>query len=241
MRPAKLTALFVLRTICLGFVATGSAFAADDAAPTEKFSKPAEWKAGEWVSLFDGKTLQGWKATKFGGEGEVAVKKGEIHLDFGSSLTGITCTRDLPKVNYEVELMAMKTDGYDFFCALTFPVVESHCSFVCGGWGGTVVGLSSVDHYDASENETSKFIDFKAKKWYKIRARVTEKAIRTWIDDKPIVNLNTQNRKIDIRIEMDLCRPLGIAAWETSSALKDIRIRKLTAEEIKQDAPKPEE
>ena len=33
-----------------------------------------------------------------------------------------------------------------------------------------------------------------------------------------------------------LCRPLGVATWETSAALKDFRIRKLTDEEIKEAA-----
>src|SRR5436190_16886297 len=54
------------------------------AAPTP--AKPAE----VWKPLFDGKTLTGWKSTKFGGQGEITVENGSILLDMGSPLTGIT-------------------------------------------------------------------------------------------------------------------------------------------------------
>ena len=44
--------------------------------------------------------------------------------------------------------------GGDFFATLTFPVDDSFCTFVTGGWGGDIVGLSSIDGWDASDNET---------------------------------------------------------------------------------------
>ncbi len=64
-----------------------------------------------------------------------------------------------------------------------FPVKKSHCSLVLGGWGGSLTGLSSLDGFDASENETTNVMDFKEGQWYKIRLRVTEKKIEAWIDD----------------------------------------------------------
>ena len=88
----------------------------------------------EWISLFDGKTLKGWEATKFGGEGDVTVKDGQLILDFGADLTGVHTKRKLPKINYEVELEAMRVDGSDFFCGFTFPVNDSFCSLIVGGW-----------------------------------------------------------------------------------------------------------
>jgi hypothetical protein len=33
-------------------------------------------------------------------------------------------------------------------------------TFICGGWGGAVVGISSIDGQDASMNETTKYIKF---------------------------------------------------------------------------------
>src|SRR5438309_615977 len=109
-------------------------------------------KAG-WRPLFDGKTLAGWKSANFGGEGEVEVKDGAIVIERGNNMTGITYDRkDFPRMDYEFTLEGKRVAGNDFFCTTTFPVADSYCSFVVGGWGGTVVGLSSLDSMDASEN-----------------------------------------------------------------------------------------
>ena len=48
--------------------------------------------AGGWQSLFDGKTLAGWKVTDFGGEGEVTVEDGQIIMRMGQPLTGMGAT-----------------------------------------------------------------------------------------------------------------------------------------------------
>jgi hypothetical protein len=50
----------------------------------------AEQQAAGWRSLFDGRTLNGWKPTVFGGEGAVSVRDGRILLEAGDPLTGIT-------------------------------------------------------------------------------------------------------------------------------------------------------
>lgn len=193
-------------------------------------------KAPAWRSLFDGRTLTGWAQSGFEGEGAVKVEQpfrggpGVIILEKGTTLSGVTWTKgsDLPRMNYEVELEAMKLEGEDFFCGLTFPVGASACSFIVGGWGGMVVGLSSVDHFDASDNETSTGMEFKDNRWYRIRVRVTEKKIEAWIDEKPMVDLETTGRKITLRWgEIDKSLPLGVAAFMTRAALKEIRIRRL--------------
>ena len=109
------------------------------------------------TSLFNGRTLGEWKTTVFGGEGDVEVTDGRIVIGAGNPLSGINWTGKHPKMDYEIALEAMRVDGSDFFCALTFPVGDSSCSFICGGWGGGVVGLSSLDGADASENETTDY------------------------------------------------------------------------------------
>ncbi len=188
----------------------------------------AEPKSETWKSLFDGKSLAGWKITRFGGEGEVKVEAGRIVLDYGNSLTGITYTRAFPKTNYEIELEASRLAGTDFFCALTFPVADSHASLILGGWGGTVVGISSIDGQDASENETTQYQRFEEKRWYHVRVRVTPKKIQVWLDKKPIIDQSIEGRKIGTRPEVDLSKPLGIATWETRGAVRKIRYRRLT-------------
>ena len=181
-----------------------------------------------WKSIFDGKTLSGWKETDFSGKGQVSCQNGLMVLDAGNSLTGVNWTNDPPKVDYEIALEAMKVDGSDFFCGLTFPVKDSWCSLILGGWGGTIVGLSSIEGQDASENETTQFIKFDMGRWYHIRLRVTQKKIEAWLDDKQIINLPLGDRNIAPRFgEIELSKPLGIASYETAAALRGIRMRRL--------------
>ena len=54
-------------------------------------------------------------------EREVRVADGKLILGTGV-MTGVTWTNEIPRMNFEVELEAMRVDGSDFFCALTFPV-----------------------------------------------------------------------------------------------------------------------
>lgn len=184
-----------------------------------------------WISLFDGKTLKGWKSTEFGGEGDVKVEDGAIVMELGQDMSGITWAgkEPLPKMNYEIALDARRVDGSDFFCGLTFPVADSYCSFIVGGWGGGVVGLSSINGFDASENDTTKYMEFKTGQWYKIRVRVTPDRIQTWIDDKEVVDQDIKDRKLSIRGEVELSKPLGVSTWNTKGALRNIRLRKLDA------------
>ena len=181
-----------------------------------------------WKPLFDGRKLGPWETAVFGGEGEVSVEDGKIMLGFGDMLTGVTHKGDFPKSDYEIRLEAMRVDGIDFFCALTFPVQDSHCTFVVGGWAGAVVGLSNIDGRDASENDTTKYMAFDDNRWYRIRVRVTADKIQAWIDDARLVDQGIRGRRIEIRPEVDLCTPLGIASWQTRAALRNIEYRRLT-------------
>jgi len=209
----------------------------DSTPPAAQKESPKQEEAAKpdpyaWKNLFDGKTLQGWKVPKFGGEGEVSVQEGEIILEIGNSMTGITYTGEVPQDNYEIELEGKRVDGVDFFCTTTFPVGKDPCTFVVGGWGGTVTGLSNVDYYDASDNLTTKFYEFKDKQWYKVRIRVTDAKIEAWINDEQMVDQERQGHKFDIRFEVELCKPLGISSWDTKAALRNLRLRKLKPSEF---------
>jgi hypothetical protein len=221
--------------ICLGLVprasgqATQTPEAVDEKSSAKNKSVPGTSKTAkhQWVSLFDGKTLKGWEPTKFGGEGDVFVKDGKLILDFGADATGVHRKQKLPKINYEVELEAMRVEGSDFFCGFTFPVNDSFCSLIVGGWGGGVCGISCLDGLDASENETTTYRGFKKGVWYPVRVRVTSEKIEAWVEKKQIVDVKIKGKKITVRSEMDLSRPFGFATWQTSAALRKIRIRKL--------------
>lgn len=189
----------------------------------------AQEPAAEWQPLFDGKTLANWRPTKFRGEGEVKVADGRIVLQAGpGDLTGITWDGPaLPSTSYELALQALRVDGNDFFAGVTFPVGGSFCSLILGGWGGTVVGLSSINGRDASENETTQSIVFEQGRWYDVRIRVTPAKIQAWLDGRRIIDADITGKQISTRIEVDLSQPLGIAAWRTTGAVRAIRLRRL--------------
>lgn len=194
--------------------------------------KPSEKEEVKERALFDGETLKNWKATPFGGEGEVEVKDGNLVIGAGQPLSGITWTGGkLPQVNYEITLEAQRVTGSDFFCGLTFPVQKDPCTLILGGWGGALTGLSSINRMDASENETTNFYKFENGKWYKVRVRVTERKIQAWLDDTVLADVDYSDKKIGIRLEMELNKPLGVATYNTQSALRNFKLRELTEEE----------
>jgi hypothetical protein len=189
--------------------------------------QPKEAKVQE---LFNGKDLTGWKPTEFGGEGPVEVKDGKIITHEGASLSGVQYTNSLPRMNFQITLEAMKIDGDDFFCGLTFPYKDAHCTLIVGGWGGGVVGLSSIDGMDASENDTTKYLKFEKNKWYKVKVEVRPDRIKAWLDDAQLIDAETTDHKIDLRAGgIELQKPLGLSTYQTTAAWRNIRLMPLPA------------
>jgi len=178
-----------------------------------------------WRPLFDGQTLGQWRPTPFGGEGEVRVEDAAIRIERGSDLSGITWAGDVPRQGYEVALEAQRVDGNDFFCGLTFAVGEHPCSLIVGGWGGGLVGLSSIDGEDAAHNATTLFRDFKNGRWYAIRVRVTPDRIACFIDDEQVVDQPLAGKTVSIRDEVAASQPLGVATYATTARVRNIRWR----------------
>ena len=177
--------------------------------------------------LFDGETLNGWEITNFGPQGPVYISGGSIILGMGEGCTGITWEREFPEMNYRVTLEAKRISGNDFFCGMTFPVGKEPCTLIIGGWGGTVVGLSSINKKDASENETTKLIDFEKDHWYRICLMVKEDTIIALIDDDIVIGFAKGDKSLSIRPEVELSKPFGIASWYTTAALRNIRLEKI--------------
>ena len=176
-------------------------------------------------NLLDDKT-KNWAVTNFGGEAEVELDAEEIVLPAGYPMTGINWIGEaLPKQNYEISLEAKKTDGNDFFCGFTFPVGDSHCSLILGGWGGSLVGLSCIDADDASNNGTKQFHQFVNDKWYRIAVYVDENGIEVKLDDKVIINQARLGHTFTVRNETRACRPLGICNFQTSSVIRNIVLK----------------
>lgn len=173
-------------------------------------------------SLFDGRQLGKWEITNYGTQGEVYVENKAIILGVGDGLTGITWSDTFPSDNYQISLLAKKLNGSDFFCGLTFPVDDNHCTFIVGGWGGALVGLSSINGLDASQNEFQLYRNFETDRWYKIAVRVEDGVISAMIDEEQLIEVDSKKHQISTRSDIALSTPLGIAAWNTKSAIKDI-------------------
>lgn len=187
---------------------------------------PAPFEGEGWREMFDGVTLEGWKETQFAGRGEVECVEGVLLLNMGNPFTGVNYTNAFPTNNYEMAFDAMRVMGSDFFCGFTFPAAGSHCSLIVGGWGGSLVGISSLDGMDASENETTKYVNFESGRWYRLRLRVTNNRIEVWMDAEKLIDVSTRDRKVGTRPgDIELSMPIGLASWQSTGAYREIKVR----------------
>ena len=177
--------------------------------------------------LFNGRDLGGWEITQFGPQGPVYVSGESIVLGMGDGCTGVTWKGDFPKVDYEITLEARRVEGNDFFCGITFPAGDFPCTLILGGWGGTVVGLSSINGMDASENETTVLRSFEKGRWYLVRLRVAGDRISAWIDNESVVDFEIGDKILSIRPEVYLSLPFGIASWRTTGEVRNIRLNRI--------------
>ena len=80
---------------------------------------------------------------------------------------------------------------------------------------------------DASENETTGYAEFKDRHWYKFRVKVTKGKIEAWMDDAQIVDVDTEGRKIDVRFEVELTKPMGFCTYQSTAWIRKARMRTL--------------
>lgn len=182
-----------------------------------------------WHELFDGRTLEGFAVTDFGGQGEVEVKHGRLCLGMGSPLTGVTWTGPVPAGDYELEITARRELGNDFFCGLTFPVGGEHLTLVLGGWGGTLCGLSSLDGNDAANNDTRTLRRFDADRDYTANVTVRAASVACTLDGQTLCAIDPRRHRLGLRPEVQLSRPLGVASFATATAITRLRWRELPA------------
>jgi len=186
---------------------------------------------GEWKLLSD-ELESSWQAAGIVEEGRVTIKEGEIRLDAGQPMTGARFvawqSAKLPRSRYAIEYEAMRVEGNDFFGTVTFPVNDSHVTLIIGGWGGTLVGISSLDDLDASENNTTGNAYFKNNEWHQVRVEVRDDDLRVWIGGKLFVNVSTKGRKLGLRAgDIEKCAPFGFTTYATRARIRDVVVRRL--------------
>jgi hypothetical protein len=220
--------LAVLVVACALGAGCRSAPEAVAAPPGERGPSPAEPELG-WGVLFDGRSLDGWESIDYGGEGPVELVDGALRLGMGSMLTGIrrTDAEALPRCDYELEVVAARLLGTDFFCGLTFPVGDACATLVLGGWGGALTGLSCLDGLDASDNETRSYRAYQKGRDYTARVRVTRERIQAWVDGDPVADVARAGRKVGLRAEVFKSQPLGISSYATVARVRSVRLRRI--------------
>ena len=188
--------------------------------------------------LFDGKSITDWQSVDAGGSGQVEARDGELIIGTGESITGAIYkkAKDLPTTNYEISLEAKRVDGIDFFVGLTFPVgdLKTCATLICGGWGGSVTGISSIDKMDAAENSTGHYRQFKNDQWYRIKLRVTPEELKVWVDDQKAIDVDIKGKKISLRPgPIEEYAPLSFTTYQTTAAIKNVKLTPIKAAERK--------
>lgn len=186
-------------------------------------------------ALLEGAPAEHWTASRIPEEGPVTVQKGVIRLEAGLPMTGARFAGpwdelNLPWIDYALTFEARRVEGQDFFATCTFPVgsADRCVSLVLGGWGGGLVGISNIDHQDASENMTRAERPFENGRWYRIRIEVRNDDLQAWIDDAPMVNVSIKGRRLELRSgDIDHCTPLGFASWRTVGEIRAIKLARL--------------
>ncbi len=223
------------RCAALLWVAFLGCRAAVDAAPVADESAP-------WNVLIEAPTASvratdagspAWREAALGGSGGVEVGDFGVRLLAGSPMTGIVWPLDppiaapLPQEEYEIEVIALRRSGSDFFCALTFPVGADALTLVLGGWGGSTCGFSCLDGRDASSNPTATYRKFVRGVPVSARVRVGGGRVQAWCDDVLLADVATAGVHLGVRTEVEPCRPLGIASYATVAEISRLRWRPL--------------
>lgn len=177
--------------------------------------------APSWIML-TGK----WVGTE---GGEVTEEENVLRLGFGEMLTAAKWTGEVPVAPFELEYDACRVNGTDFFGAVTFPTGnDENVTFVLGGWGGGLIGISSIDDLDASENETGQAMGFETGRWYRVRIVREPAKIIVSIDDEKVIDVSTEGRKLSLRPgPISACLPFGFGSWQTTGEIRGVRWRKL--------------
>jgi hypothetical protein len=227
MNKTLMVTLLVSWCVVVAAKETAPAKAAEKSAAVATSVVPA--KTNVVVELFNGHSLAGWKVIPFGNEGKVRILSGGVlEIGAGEILTGLVYTNKTVTQNYEITLEARRTSGSDFFCGLTFPIGTNSCSLILGGWGGSLTGISSIDHMDASENSTGDSYKFEQNRWYQVCLRVTAEKIEAWIDKDRIINFEIEEHHLGMRAgEIEYCMPLGLATYQTRGEIRNMHLRRL--------------
>lgn len=208
-------------------------------APPGKTVEPP-MPAGDWVSLFDGKSLDGWQKVwrfhmprKYGsgksGEATLAPAKQCVILELGDPISGIHCKTKMPTTNYEVELEAASADGEKPAFRVVFPLGGTHCTLAVTGGEVSHVGLELVDSKSMADNGTAASVDLDPAKWHRLRLRVTDAKVVAWMNGQQVVEQSREGHDLNRSVYYRHVQNLGLCARGARPAFRNVRFRRLRA------------
>lgn len=168
-----------------------------------------------------------WEAVSLGGEGEIEWSEAGVLMRFGSPLTAVRWIGEGLPAHYELEVVAARVDGSDFFCGLNLPIGSDAATVVLGGWGGALCGLSCIDGMDASMNPTRSFRDFERGQSYRLRVRVDERVVSATVDGNELFSHQRGEGALSLRTEVMPVGVLGISCFQTTARVESVRWRPL--------------
>ena len=188
-------------------------------------------KPGEWQSLFDGKSLEGWTPLREGEfqQGKVGVQDGLLVVEGGRPVAGIAASRDMPKIDYELAFEAKRDGPTDVFCQIVFPIGGSACCLVVGGYRGVRVGLEFFDGRspDRRGSPADKVMKFEDGRWYSVRLRVTQADLAYWVDDEKLFETPLAGHTFTMHRRWNPLKPLGLLTGASKLSLRNIRLRRV--------------
>lgn len=189
---------------------------------------PQTWR------LLEAPLLQHWQSAGIEGEGSIAIAVNEITLGPGQPMTGVKFTAwsdlKLPLIDYAIEFEAQRVEGQDFFAGITFPIrrIDTCATLIVGGWGGGLVGISSIDAQNANENATRSEQRFVNGQWYRFRLEVREDELKGWLDERLIINASIKGRTLSLRPgQIEQCVPSGVATYLTTGKIRGLLVSEL--------------
>ncbi len=190
-----------------------------------------------WISLFDGKTLKGWRVAEggvFAGHGKVHAEHGRLILEGSKGGTGVAWKGQFPRTQYEVALDVMWAEAAEFIgTSVIFPVGQGDCRLYIHATGKEkFVGLAGVDGKDGDEKRgTAKSMPLAKGRWYRVILRVTDARIDVRVDDEHLISLPTAGHKFTAASWSHEVLPFGLIGGANSTQeIRNIRMRPLKAE-----------